>query len=358
MIALADGLGIKDYKCVSSDPQNVSGTEGDAETCAAIGPEQFNDMVARLYGERAEKAKAVCDDEAVTRLAAADFAMSNESEFSAFLEETLKARSGENAVKSGIRGGDVDGVDFVVFGAAKTWVKNATVDEKMKCKAIMNWYKTVSGNASIKAAAKGKADAKKAVTAGKAGSDGRGEGKDSRPLDDINRLQILVGKIVKVWPHPESELLYCEEVDVGEEQPRKIASGIQKFVPLEKMETAEVLVLANLKPRALRGFESHGMLLCASNADHSAVELMQPPPGARIGARVSFRGYSSEWPEADAVLSGKKNQDPLPEVLPHLRTEKAADGGDKKVHAKWKNHSMEVDGEPCFCDSLTDAAIN
>ena len=39
----------------------------------------------------------------------------------------------------------------------------------------------------------------------------------------------MVGRIVKAWPHPESEKLWCEEIDVGEEAPRQIASGLRQF---------------------------------------------------------------------------------------------------------------------------------
>jgi len=41
-------------------------------------------------------------------------------------------------------------------------------------------------------------------------------------------VDIRVGKIVKAWPHPDSEKLWCEEVDIGEAKPRQIASGLRK----------------------------------------------------------------------------------------------------------------------------------
>lgn len=56
---------------------------------------------------------------------------------------------------------------------------------------------------------------------------------------------------------------------------REIASGLQKFVPLEQMK-GKVIVMANLKPRPLAGFMSNGMVVCASNADHTVVELLIP----------------------------------------------------------------------------------
>eukprot|EP00571_Detonula_confervacea_P016748 CAMPEP_0172296868 /NCGR_PEP_ID=MMETSP1058-20130122/58_1 /TAXON_ID=83371 /ORGANISM="Detonula confervacea, Strain CCMP 353" /LENGTH=483 /DNA_ID=CAMNT_0013005935 /DNA_START=52 /DNA_END=1503 /DNA_ORIENTATION=- len=121
----------------------------------------------------------------------------------------------------------------------------------------------------------------------------------------VSALDIRVGKIVKAWEHESSEKLWCEEVDVGEETPRKIASGLRAFYKSDDMQNREVLVLCNLKARNLGGFPSHGMVLCASNADHTGVEFAVPPPGAKIGERVTFEGYDGE-PEAENKLAKKK----------------------------------------------------
>merc|ERR1712238_567821 len=81
---------------------------------------------------------------------------------------------------------------------------------------------------------------------------------------DISALDIRVGKIIKVWEH----------ADVGEDTPRQIASGLRPFYKTSDLEGRRVVVLCNLKKRNLVGFPSHGMVLCASNADHTAVECM------------------------------------------------------------------------------------
>lgn len=52
---------------------------------------------------------------------------------------------------------------------------------------------------------------------------------------------------------------------------RTIVSGLVKYQTEEDLLNRDVIVLANLKPRAMRGVTSHGMLLCASNEDHSVV---------------------------------------------------------------------------------------
>ena len=126
-----------------------------------------------------------------------------------------------------------------------------------------------------------------------------------RPLDDISRLDIRVGKIVKVWPHPEADKLWCEEIDLGEPNVRTIASGLREFVPESEMLGARVVVLCNLKPRNMKGFTSQGMVLCA--ATDAKVELLTPPEGVPIGERITVEGYTGE---ADEKLNEKEGKAP------------------------------------------------
>lgn len=134
---------------------------------------------------------------------------------------------------------------------------------------------------------------------------------------DISALDIRVGKILKAWPHPEAEKLYCEEIDVGEDQPRQIASGLRPFYPsADDLIGKTVMVLCNLKSRKLVGFPSHGMVMCASNADHTSVETMEPPAGASIGERIMFEGYDGEA-ETEAKVAKKKV---FETVAPDLKT--------------------------------------
>jgi aminoacyl tRNA synthase complex-interacting multifunctional protein 1 len=134
---------------------------------------------------------------------------------------------------------------------------------------------------------------------------------------DVSALDIRVGKIVKAWPHPEAEKLYCEEIDVGEDQPRQIASGLRPFyASADELNGRRVIVLCNLKKRNLVGFPSHGMVMCASNADHTAVEIMEPPANAKIGERVTFEGFSGD-PEPEKKVAKKKV---FEAVAPDLKT--------------------------------------
>lgn len=56
---------------------------------------------------------------------------------------------------------------------------------------------------------------------------------------------------------------------------REIASGLQQFVVQDDMKGL-VIVMANLKPRPLAKFMSNGMVVCASNADHTDVKIIRP----------------------------------------------------------------------------------
>ncbi|KAK6161631.1 hypothetical protein DH2020_005012 [Rehmannia glutinosa] len=111
---------------------------------------------------------------------------------------------------------------------------------------------------------------------------------DNAIREAANTLDLRVGKILKAWRHEEADSLYVEEVDVGEPEPRTICSGLVKYIPLHLLQDRNVIVLANLKPRNMRGVKSFGMLMAASDATHENVEFLAPPEGAVPGERVWF----------------------------------------------------------------------
>lgn len=98
---------------------------------------------------------------------------------------------------------------------------------------------------------------------------------------------IRVGKILTCELHPDADSLYVESIDVGEEEPRTIISGLVKYVPVEQMLDRHVIVLCNLKARNMRGIKSHGMVLCASDQAHEIVEPLQPPAEAQVSFQMS-----------------------------------------------------------------------
>lgn len=88
-------------------------------------------------------------------------------------------------------------------------------------------------------------------------------------------MDLVVGRIVKAWKHEKADKLICEVIDCGEAfgGERKIASGLYQFYKPEQIEGKLVVVVANLKEKPLVGYPSHGMVLCACNEEHTAVEV-------------------------------------------------------------------------------------
>jgi aminoacyl tRNA synthase complex-interacting multifunctional protein 1 len=84
-----------------------------------------------------------------------------------------------------------------------------------------------------------------------------------------------------------------------------IASRLRSFYKTEELEGLTVVVLLNLKARNLVGFPSHGMVLCASNDDHTQVKLVTPPETAKVGERHFVPRFGDETSRS-RIQSGKE----------------------------------------------------
>merc|ERR1711907_272171 len=139
--------------------------------------------------------------------------------------------------------------------------------------------------------------------------------------DPFGSLEVRVGKIVKVWEHPDVEKLFCEEIDLGNGQTRTVASGLRHFYTLEQMSDRKVLVVCNLQKRKMgkNKFPSMGMVLCAQTEvdGEEKVELIDPPADSVLGDRVTAAGVESVQPTS---ASQTKKRKILEKVLPHLST--------------------------------------
>lgn len=131
-------------------------------------------------------------------------------------------------------------------------------------------------------------------------------------LDYPSVLDIRVAKIVKAYEHPKADKLYVEEIDVGEEKPRQVCSGLKGKIPLADLQDRVLLVVCNLKPAPLVGIMSQAMVLVASEGDNKH-EFPTVPSGAKIGERVIF-GNATAAPVKEI---GKEY---LFKLLPALKT--------------------------------------
>ncbi len=105
-------------------------------------------------------------------------------------------------------------------------------------------------------------------------------------FDDFAKLDLRVGTVQSAEPHPNADKLLVLKVDLGD-QTRQIVAGIRSYYEPAALIGRQIVVVANLAPRTMRGVESQGMLLAASNADRSAVIFVTPEESIAAGAKVS-----------------------------------------------------------------------
>ena len=104
-------------------------------------------------------------------------------------------------------------------------------------------------------------------------------------IDDFAKIQLKVGKVVECQKVEKADKLLCSKIDLGEGAPRTIVSGIAKYYTPEEMVGKQIIVVTNLKPVKLRGIESQGMVLCASD-ENGNLALVTPEKEIGAGSEV------------------------------------------------------------------------
>jgi methionyl-tRNA synthetase len=105
--------------------------------------------------------------------------------------------------------------------------------------------------------------------------------------DDFAKLDLRVGTIKSVEDLAGADKLWKLSVDLGTEiGTRTILAGIKKYYSKEQLLGKQIIVIVNLEPRKMKGSESQGMLLAASNNDESKVILLSPEKGIENGSKV------------------------------------------------------------------------
>lgn len=104
-------------------------------------------------------------------------------------------------------------------------------------------------------------------------------------FDDFAKLDLRVGTIVAAERVPKADKLLKLSIDIGEPQPRTVVSGIAMHYAPEQLPGQQVVLVANLEPRKMRGVESQGMVLMAEDAAGKLV-FVQPKDGIAPGAEV------------------------------------------------------------------------
>jgi methionyl-tRNA synthetase len=103
-------------------------------------------------------------------------------------------------------------------------------------------------------------------------------------IDDFAKIEMRVAQIAVAERIPKADKLLRLVVDLGNER-RQILSGIAEWYTPEELIGRRIIVITNLAPRKMRGLESYGMLLAASQ-DGGKPYLATVPDEAPIGSRL------------------------------------------------------------------------
>ena len=105
-------------------------------------------------------------------------------------------------------------------------------------------------------------------------------------IDDFLKVELRVGEVKVAERIPNADKLLRFEIDLGEEQPRQILAGLAEYYEPEKLIGRKVIVVANLKPRKMRGLESQGMICAASLTEEDTPAIATFLEDVKVGARL------------------------------------------------------------------------
>ncbi|MGE0268463.1 MAG: methionine--tRNA ligase subunit beta [Candidatus Omnitrophota bacterium] len=102
-------------------------------------------------------------------------------------------------------------------------------------------------------------------------------------IEDFLKLEFKIAQIKEAKNHPNADRLFVLKIDLGGEE-RQLVAGIRSTYTAEQLVGKKIVVIANLEPAVLRGEESQGMLLAAS--DENGPVLISPEKDVALGSRV------------------------------------------------------------------------
>lgn len=231
-------------------------------------------------------------------------------------EKERKKREKEEAAKAGAASAAAAGATpSSAAPDAATPQEDRSVKEKVKDKAA---HIGEAAAAAVGAGGKSKKDKKEK-------KEKQPKAPQPKPIEKPlgpNLVDMRVGHILKAVQHPNADSLYVSTIACGDapgtenteeyegQVCRTVCSGLNGKVPLDVMNGAKIVVIANLKPVTMRGIKSCAMVFCAStrakegeDPHGGTVELLKVPEGANVGDKVYVEGFDGE-PEAQ--LNPKK----------------------------------------------------
>src|SRR5258707_168117 len=105
--------------------------------------------------------------------------------------------------------------------------------------------------------------------------------------DDFAKLDLKVATVLECKPHANADKLLILQIELADGERRQICAGLRAFYQPEQLVGKQIVVVANLAPRTMRGEISQGMLLAASDPATSKVIIVTPNEPVTTGAKVS-----------------------------------------------------------------------
>ena len=173
------------------------------------------------------------------------------------------------------------------FMADAVWGKLATGTKVQKGEPLFPRIEVTEAGETVIAATK--KNAAKAIKAEAPKAEAKKEAKpaaaaaDEITIDDFAKIDLRVATVIAAERVPKTDKLIKLQVKIGDEE-RTIVSGIAQHYEPENLIGKNVIVIANLKPAKLRGIESRGMVLAASDGEGNLV--LADAPGIASGSKV------------------------------------------------------------------------
>ena len=101
--------------------------------------------------------------------------------------------------------------------------------------------------------------------------------------EEFRKIELKIAKIKEVVEHPNADKLYVITIEMGDKT-KQIVAGIRNFYTKEALIGRQVVVVDNLDPAVIRGVESQGMLLAAS--DEKGMAIIGPDKEMGLGSVV------------------------------------------------------------------------
>lgn len=102
-------------------------------------------------------------------------------------------------------------------------------------------------------------------------------------IEDFRKIELKIAEIKEVNDHPNADRLFVITVDLGDKT-KQLVAGIKGSYQKESLIGRQVVVVDNLEPAILRGVESQGMLLAAS--DEEGISVISPDRKLKLGSVV------------------------------------------------------------------------